>query len=140
MDKKLDLGYDTASGCIMINIGIRYFNKDGSSGVVLAGDTAVSDPTTGSLIIEGSSFMEISEFPVVFAPIAMGNSAIISDFTNKLDECVEKQECDNIDEILELKILEKNKTSEISFHKWFCELDKSMENFIELFCDEVEKH
>lgn len=70
----------------MINIGIRYVNKDRSEGVILAGDKGVLNPVGGKeLILECDTLHIMDEFPIVFAPAgAAPDSAVVSNFITKI--------------------------------------------------------
>ncbi|MGQ9702796.1 MAG: hypothetical protein ACUVQ9_13270 [Thermodesulfobacteriota bacterium] len=78
----------------MISIGIKYVinekDKNGE-GIILAGDTAAPCPTADVLITERFPFIRLGEFPVVFAPNALQNSAIISDFVIRLAAFLEEK-------------------------------------------------
>lgn len=71
----------------MINVGIRYVNKDKKGeGIILAGDKGVQNPIGGSdLILECDIFHQMDAFPVIFAPVGNSrDSAVVSNLITKI--------------------------------------------------------
>ncbi|MEO0183410.1 MAG: hypothetical protein ABIL40_08035 [candidate division WOR-3 bacterium] len=71
----------------MVNIGIRYVNKEKKcEGVILAGDKGIPSPVgAGDLILECDNFHILGEFPIVFAPAGYSDdSAVWSNFITNI--------------------------------------------------------
>ncbi|MGQ9702737.1 MAG: hypothetical protein ACUVQP_07095 [Bacteroidales bacterium] len=106
----------------MINIGIRYFDKDTKcEGIIMAGDKGVQSPVrSGDIVLECEPFRRMGAFPVIIAPTGGSrDSAVVSNYIEAIFDFLSKRYKPN-------KFLVSQFTSDLpEFHRLISEIYQS---------------